>query len=67
LLADRGLPIDLAVARIAYGRALAETGRLAAARRELELARETLREVGATGLVADVEQELELIAGGAGA
>jgi tetratricopeptide (TPR) repeat protein len=66
LLEGLGWPIELATARIAYGRSLREVGRLELATGELEAARETFDRVGATGLLGEVEKELALITSGAG-
>jgi tetratricopeptide (TPR) repeat protein len=58
--------IDLAQARIAYGRSLRELGNVDNAREQLERARAACIEMGATGLAAQVERELELVGSRAG-
>jgi tetratricopeptide (TPR) repeat protein len=63
LLADLGWPLEASQARIAYGRTLRELGDLAAAREQFETARKAFSEMGATGLMGDVDDELALIAG----
>jgi hypothetical protein len=60
-LDELGLPIELSQARISYGRTLRDGGDLAAAREQFEAAREVCERMGATGLLANVEQELALI------
>jgi hypothetical protein len=49
-------------ARLAYGRALRELGDTEKARAQLELARDASVPMGATGLAAEVERELALVA-----
>ncbi len=65
LLGDLGWPLEASQARIAYGRTLRELGDLAAAREQFEAARDAFSEMGATGLMGDVDDELALIAGAA--
>jgi class 3 adenylate cyclase/tetratricopeptide (TPR) repeat protein len=66
LLEQLNLQIDLSQGRIAYGRALRELGDPDGAREQLELARGACVQMGATGLVAEVERELGLVGSGAG-
>jgi tetratricopeptide (TPR) repeat protein len=61
LLADLGWPIEANQARIAYGQTLRDLGDVDGARKQLETARQAFHEMGATGLVGDVEQALALI------
>jgi class 3 adenylate cyclase/tetratricopeptide (TPR) repeat protein len=63
LLAELGWPLEASQARIAYGRTLRELGDVDAAREQFETAREAFNEMGATGLMGDVDDELALIAG----
>jgi tetratricopeptide (TPR) repeat protein len=66
LLGSLGWPVELSQARIAYGRILRDMGESEAAREQLDAAREACERMGATGLLADVEEELALIGAGAG-
>jgi predicted ATPase len=66
LLEQMGLNIDLAQARIAYGRALRKLGETDLARSQLALAHEACSAVGAIGLVDELEKELALVSSGAG-
>ncbi len=66
LLDELGLPIELNHARIAYGRALSALGEYEEAHEQLERARGGCKEMGATGLLRDVERVLNEIGGRAG-
>jgi len=65
LIQEQGYPIDLAEARIAFGRLLMEWGDEFEARRQLDLARETFSGMAATGMVAEIERELVRVSEGA--
>src|SRR5439155_22569594 len=58
---------DVAEARIAWARALRGFGDAAGARAELERARETFARMNARILLAEIDEELTLLASGAGA
>jgi class 3 adenylate cyclase/tetratricopeptide (TPR) repeat protein len=58
LLEQQRLPLDLAEARLAFGRALRRFGDTAGAQAQLALAREDLARMGACGLVAEIDREL---------
>jgi predicted ATPase/class 3 adenylate cyclase len=60
------MTIDLSQTRIAFGRALREFGETERAREQFELAREVCEQIGATGLVAEVDRELALVGSRAG-
>ena len=66
LLEELGLPIELSQARLAYGRALVSVGDHQEAREQLGRAREVCAQMGATGLLAEVERELERVGSGTG-
>jgi class 3 adenylate cyclase/tetratricopeptide (TPR) repeat protein len=66
LLEQQRLPIDVAEARLAYGRALRELGGEVEAREQLRLAREDLARMGAQGLVDEIDSELVALNEGAG-
>jgi tetratricopeptide (TPR) repeat protein len=66
LLEQMGLHIDLAQARISYGRALRKLGEPDRARNQLDLAHEACTAVGAIGLVEELEKELALVGSRAG-
>ena len=66
LLSEQQLPLDLAEARIAFGRALRTLGDEAASREQLELARTDLARMGAQGLLDEIEHELAVTSEGAG-
>jgi class 3 adenylate cyclase/tetratricopeptide (TPR) repeat protein len=64
LLEEQRLPLDLAEARLAFGRALRRFGDKAGAQAQLAVAREDLARMGACGLVAEIDRELaELLEG----
>ena len=58
LLEEQRLPLDLAEARLAFGRALRRFGDKAGAQAQLAVAREDLARMGARGLVAEIDREL---------
>jgi len=58
LLEEQRLPLDLAEARLAFGRALRRFGDKAAAEGQLVLAQEELARMGARGLLAETDREL---------
>jgi class 3 adenylate cyclase/tetratricopeptide (TPR) repeat protein len=62
VLDELGLPIELSQARIAYGRTLRDAGEPAAARAQLEEARTACERMGATGLLAEIDEQLALAA-----
>jgi class 3 adenylate cyclase/tetratricopeptide (TPR) repeat protein len=66
LLDEQGAPLDVAEARIAYGRALRQLRDERAAQAELTDARESLVRIGAQGLVEEVDRELAAMTEGAG-
>jgi tetratricopeptide (TPR) repeat protein len=66
LLEQRGDKLDLGEARVAYGRALRRLGDEAGAQEALSGVREDLTEMGAFGLVAEIDRELAEIGEGAG-
>jgi class 3 adenylate cyclase/tetratricopeptide (TPR) repeat protein len=66
LLDELGWPVEVNQARIPYGRTLRDLGDLSAAREQFEIARVAFEEMGATGLLESVEEELELIGSGTG-
>jgi tetratricopeptide (TPR) repeat protein len=66
LLEEQRLPLDLAEARLAYGRALRQLGDGDGARMELGSAREESARMGARGLVEEVDRELSALSEGAG-
>ena len=66
LLTELEAPIELSQARLAYGRALISVGDHDEAREQLGRAREACTQMGATGLLADVERELERVGSGTG-
>lgn len=58
LLEQQGLPLDLGEAQLAYGRALIRFGDGSGASAELSRAREPLAQMGANGLVVEIDREL---------
>jgi tetratricopeptide (TPR) repeat protein len=58
LLEEQRLPLDLAEARLAFGRALHQFGDTAGAQSQLVEAQEELARMGARGLVAEIDREL---------
>jgi class 3 adenylate cyclase/tetratricopeptide (TPR) repeat protein len=66
VLEEQRLPIELAEARLAFARALAEFGELSGARIELERARGIFKRIGAVGLADKLQQELDEPANGTG-
>ena len=66
LLTELEAPIELSQARLAYGRALISVGNDDEARDQLGRAQEACTQMGATGLLADVERELERVGSGTG-
>jgi tetratricopeptide (TPR) repeat protein len=66
LLEQQGLPLDLGEARLAYGQALRRFGDDARAVVELSRARDDLLQMGASGLVEEIDRELAGLAEGAG-
>ncbi len=66
LLAEQRMPLDLGEARVAYGRALRQLGDGSGALVELTGARESLAEIGAQGLVDEIDRELAELTEGAG-
>lgn len=65
-LANQDLSVDLAEARLEYGRALRRFGDGDGARAQLEAARETFARTGGRGLLAEADRELAGLGGGAG-
>jgi tetratricopeptide (TPR) repeat protein len=62
ILDELGLPIELSQARISYGRMLRDAGEPEAARAQFEEARAACERMGATGLLAEIEEQLALAA-----
>jgi tetratricopeptide (TPR) repeat protein len=64
MLEEQHLPINVGEARIALGRALSRFGDIAAARQQFELARKDFEQMGAVGILAPIDLELERITSG---
>jgi class 3 adenylate cyclase/tetratricopeptide (TPR) repeat protein len=65
-LDEHGLPIEAGEARMRYARLLQRLGESEDARLQLELARAALESAGASGLVDEVDREVEQLPSGAG-
>src|SRR5579862_845698 len=66
LLEEQRLPLDLAEARLAYGRALRGFGDDTSAGQQLARARADLVRMGARGLLDEIDHELAVLSEGAG-